>query len=92
MTKAKRTTRTRGKTPARAQPKNQGEGDREAARRFNREERQFVQSKRGRDAIEREQTVDPDDSQQLRDAEIAARRRARENDPEEKRNYRKPAR
>jgi hypothetical protein len=92
MTKEKRTARTRGKTPARTQPKNQGEGDREAARRFNRDEQEFVQSKRGRDAIERERATDHDDSQELRDAELAARRRARENDPEEKRNYRKPAR
>jgi hypothetical protein len=92
MTKAKRTARTRGKTPPRSQPKNQGEGDREAARRFNRDEQEFVQSKRGRDAIEREPTMDPDESEQLRDAELAARRRARENDPEEKRDYRKPAR
>ena len=42
--------------------------------------------------IERQRATDHDDSQELRDAELAARRRARENDPEEKRNYRKPAR
>ena len=72
--------------------KNQGEGDRESARRFNEAERAFVESERGRDAIRsgpRPKT--PDEERDLEDAEEAAQRRALENDPEESRDYREPS-
>ena len=71
---------------------NRGEGDRKATRRFNEKERAFVESDRGREAIrsgKRRKTSD--EERDLEDAEEAARRRARENDPEESRNYRKPS-
>jgi hypothetical protein len=71
---------------------NQGEGDRESARRFNEKERAFVESKRGRDAIRSgNPPKTPEEERDLEDAEEAAHRRARENDPEESRDYRKPS-
>jgi hypothetical protein len=72
--------------------RNQGEGDREAARRFNEKERAFVASKRGRRAIEENGLVDPEEAPQLIEAQVEAMRRAREHDPQEKRNYRRPTR
>ena len=69
---------------------NQGEGDRKSARRFNQKEREFVESERGRDAIRSgERSKTSDEERDLEDAEEAARRRAKENDPEESRDYRK---
>jgi hypothetical protein len=72
---------------------NQGEGDRKAARRFNDAEREFVESDEGQEAIRKGPAPDTaDDEAELRDAEVKAGRRARENDPEEKRDHRRPAR
>ena len=72
---------------------NQGEGDRESARRFNEAERAFVESERGRAAIRSSGgTHDEEEEDDLREAEADAASRARENDPEEKRDHRKPAR
>ena len=58
----------------------------------DKKERDFVESERGRDAIRsggRPKT--PEEERDLEDAEEAAKRRARENDPEESRDYRKPS-
>ena len=72
--------------------KNQGEGDKKSARRFNEKERAFVDSERGRDAIRSgDRPKTSKEERELQDAEAAAGRRARENDPEESRNYRKPS-
>ena len=72
---------------------NQGEGDKQSARRFNEAERSFVASERGRAAIRAGgKTRDDEEEESLRDAESEAAGRARENDPEEKRDHRKPAR
>ncbi len=72
---------------------NQGEGNRESARRFNDAERRFVDSERGRAAIRSAgRPRDEDEEEALRNAESEAAGRARENDPEEKRDHRKPAR
>jgi hypothetical protein len=70
---------------------NQGEGDRSAARRFNRQEREFVESQRGRDAVAEHQPLDEDAARGARTAATEAKQRAREHDPKETRDYRKPA-
>ena len=78
--------------PTKANP-NQGEGDRQSARRFNEAERAFVDSERGRAAIRTGgNTHGAEEDEDLREAEADAASRARENDPEEKRDHRKPAR
>jgi hypothetical protein len=46
------TRKQKSPTPAKQQVKNQGEGNPEAARRFNKAERDFVDSPAGRAAIE----------------------------------------
>jgi hypothetical protein len=89
MARSKKTPRT----PKSTSGHNQGEGDRESARRFNDAERAFVDSERGRAAIRTgSKPDDAEDEEDLRDAEADAASRARENDPEEKRDHRKPAR
>ena len=70
-----------------AQGKNQGEGDREAARRYNEDQRQFVQSGKVDAAAEQAKGQDPAEAAA---AEKAGKARAKEFDPEEARDYRKP--
>lgn len=65
-----------------AEDKNQGEGNREAARHYNEEAEKFAQSGRVEKAA-RDAKPDPK-------AEEAARARAKEHDPEEQRDYQKP--
>ena len=91
MARSKKAPQARKSTGARGA--NQGEGDRESARRFNDAERAFVDSERGRAAIRTGgKAHDADEEDALRDAESDAASRAHENDPEEKRDHRKPAR
>ena len=66
---------------------NQGEGDREAARRYNEDQRQFVQSGKVGQAAEQAKGQDPAEAEA---AEKAGKGRAKEFDPEESRDYRKP--
>lgn len=62
--------------------KNQGEGDKESAKRYNQDQQEFVKSGRVDDAA-REAADDPE-------AERKARERAKELDPEENRHYDRP--
>ena len=62
--------------------KNQGEGDRESAERFNKAQQEFVKSGRV-DKAAHEATADPE-------AEKKGRERAKEVDPEEHRDYKHP--
>lgn len=66
---------------------NQGEGDREAARRYNEDQQQFVQSGKVDEAARKAAGQDPDEAGK---AEQAGRDRAKEFDPEETRDYTKP--
>ena len=66
---------------------NQGEGDREAARRYNEDQQQFVLSGKVDEAARKAGDQDPDEA---RKAEQAGRDRAKEFDPEETRDYTKP--
>jgi hypothetical protein len=70
---------------------NQGEGDRRSARHFNEQQREFVESERGREAIADNRELDPAAARRESAAATKAKLRARENDPEETRDYRKPA-
>jgi len=70
---------------------NQGEGDRRSARRFNEQQREFVESKRGREAIADSQELDAEAARKARAAAARAKQRSREHDPEETRDYSKPA-
>jgi hypothetical protein len=67
--------------------KNQGEGDRESAARYNKAARNFVKSGRVGKALERARGQD---AQEARDSEREGRRRAREEDPALYRNYKQP--
>ena len=73
------------KTPA--QGKNQGEGDKEAARRYNPDQQQFVQSGKVDAAAEQAKGQDPAEAEA---AEKAGKSRAKEFDPAEARDYKKP--
>lgn len=70
-----------------------GEGDRESARRYNKDTREFVDSelRKGRNA--RPDHLDDDvDMDELTEAEQAALDRAKEQDPQVSRDYKKPTR
>ena len=73
------------KTPA--DGKNQGEGDREAARRYNQDQREFVQSGKVDAAAEQANGQDPAEADA---AEKAGKARAKEFDPAESSDYGKP--
>ncbi len=68
-----------------------GEGDRESARRYNEHTRQFVESELSKGNSmrpdDRDMAADPDE---LAEAERAALDRAKEQDPQVSRDYRKP--
>ncbi len=69
------------------QQDNQGEGNREAAREYNEETREFVESGKVDEAAEKASEQDPGEAEA---AERAGEERAREKDPEVVRDYRKP--
>jgi hypothetical protein len=62
--------------------KNQGEGDKESAGRYNKEQQEFVKSGRVEEAAQ--------EAKEDLDAERKGRERAKEFDPEEERNYSRP--
>ncbi|MGE0796974.1 MAG: hypothetical protein AB7G13_05955 [Lautropia sp.] len=68
--------------------RNQGEGDKEAARRYNEDQQTFVDSGKVDEAARRAGGQDPAEARQ---AEQAGKDRAKEFDPEEARDYRKPS-
>jgi hypothetical protein len=65
----------------------QGEGDKEAARRYDERTREFLESGKVEEAAEKAGEQDP---QEAEEAERAGERRAREKDPAVHRNYQKP--
>jgi hypothetical protein len=62
-------------------PSNHGEGDPEAAERFNSAEQRFVDSTRGKQKIEQGAKVRPEEEAELAKAEKAGRERAKGEDP-----------
>ena len=74
---------TQSSTP---KPKNQGEGDKISAERFNQMEKEFVQSDRGRKAIDKGVDVDDEERIELEEAERQGKARAKGEDPAVKRD------
>jgi hypothetical protein len=68
--------------------KNGGEGDRESARRFNKKEREFVKSGKGKKAIQKARRRGDEAGDGDIKAERKARARAKEHDPAVTRDYR----
>ena len=66
--------------------KNQGEGDRESAKRYNEATQDFVKSGKVKKAAQRAKGQDP---QEARDSEREGKRHAKEEDPAVKRDYKK---
>jgi hypothetical protein len=64
-----------------------GEGDREADRHYRERTEKFVKSGKVEEAARKAGEQDPEEARQ---AEEAGRQRAKEDDPEGHRNYRKP--
>ena len=62
-------------------PQNHGEGNPEAAERFNSAEREFVNSPRGKQKIAEGARVDPAEETELANAERAGREHAKTDDP-----------
>lgn len=62
-------------------PKNQGEGDREAGRRFNEDQKRFVDAGRAPEAARRAAPRDAEEKAALERAEKAGRSRAKGEDP-----------
>jgi hypothetical protein len=61
-------------------PSNHGEGDPEAAERVNKAEREFVNSDRGNQKIQKGAQVRPDEEADLAKAEQRGRERAKDDD------------
>lgn len=70
---------------------NQGEGDRESARRFNEAQQKFVDSPEGEEAIAQAGELSESEREEAEQAEDEAASRAREKDPAGVRDYHKPA-
>jgi hypothetical protein len=71
--------------------KNQGEGDRESARRYNENTQKFVKTDKGRASAKKNDHSGRNSPEALKKAEKDAVARAKENDPESLRDYTKPA-
>lgn len=71
--------------------KNQGEGDRESARRYNEKTQQFVKTEKGKSATKKADHSGGNSAKDLKKAEKDALARVKENDPEALRDYSKPA-
>lgn len=60
----------------------QGEGDKESDRRYRERTKQFVESERGKAAIEQAGNVSEEEARRLRQAEEKGKSRARDEDPQ----------
>jgi len=67
--------------------KNQGEGNTEAARRYNESSHEFVHSKEGQRTVDEHPIKSTEEGHQAEYAEEKAKRRAKERDPQETRDY-----
>jgi hypothetical protein len=73
--------RGHGPAPTNQGAKNQGEGDRESARRYNEAQQNFVESPRGRSAINQAGDVKPNERKALEAAEKVGLAHVKEEDP-----------
>lgn len=71
--------------------KNQGEGDRDSARRYNEKSEAFAQSDKGKASVKKSDHGGRHSADDLKQAEADALARVKENDPEALRDYSKPA-
>lgn len=71
--------------------KNQGEGDRESARRYNEAAEKFVNSAKGREERRKADHSGDKSKTELDAAVREAEAHAKEHDPESKRDFSKPA-
>lgn len=72
--------------------RNQGEGDRESAKRYNERTEKFVKSGRVDKAAREAVNMSEEEKRAAEQAEQAGKRRAKELDPEDKRDYSKAKR
>lgn len=70
-------------------PRNEGEGNKSADRNYREATRNFVQSDRGQQEIERAGDVSGEAEADIKRAEQQAKGRAKEHDPEEVRDHSK---
>jgi hypothetical protein len=71
---------------------NQGEGDKEAARRFNKETRQFLETEKAKKRLREGAELSEEEKAEGAEAEKRGRQRAKEADPEVVRDYDEPTR
>ena len=70
-------------------PKNEGEGNRTAAREYNKATREFVESGEVQDSAKRaRKAMEGDERAELERAELAGKRKLREEDPQVERKSR----
>jgi len=75
---------------AMSKQKNEGEGNKTAARHYNQKSQAFAKSGRVKDAAQQAaQAMDGDEREALERARREAASHAKEHDPDEQRNYRK---
>jgi hypothetical protein len=72
--------------------RNQGEGNKEAARRFNKETRQFLETEEAKKRLTEGAELDEEEEAEGLEAEKRGRQRAKEADPEVVRDYDQPTR
>jgi len=71
--------------------RNEGEGNRTADRNYREATRDFVESERGKEEIKKAGDVSSREAGEIEKAEADAKSRAKELDPQEKRNPSRPA-
>lgn len=72
-------------------PRNEGEGNKSADRNYREATQKFVESERGREEIEKGGKVDAREQRDIERAEEEAKRHAKEHDPEETRDPKRPS-
>ncbi|HEY7638335.1 MAG TPA: hypothetical protein VH814_01325 [Steroidobacteraceae bacterium] len=71
-------------------PRNEGEGNKSADRNYREATQKFVESERGRDEIDKAGKVDAREQRDIERAEEEAKRHAKEHDPQETRDPKRP--
>lgn len=64
-------------------PRNEGEGNKTADRNYRKATKEFVESERGQEEIQKAGNVSPSEEKDIRRAEEQAKQRAKDHDPAE---------
>ena len=72
-------------------PRNEGEGNRTADRNYREATRDFVESERGKEEIRKAGDVSAREASEIEKAEAEGKARAKELDPQEKRDPKRPS-